>query len=108
MLYYIGRVESHIRFATSRLDMKCRQDAFAMLWYLFSPRDDRISIEVYMQEGCMPDTVLAVAPPKQMKAMLRDEGGEDGTPQFRQTNKISHCNPPLLMTCWHTSQMSSR
>jgi len=41
-------------------------------------QDDRLDIEVYMKESSMPQMVLAVAPKKVMKTMLKEDGGEDG------------------------------
>ena len=52
---------------------------------LVFPVDDQIDIEVYMKESDMPQMVVAVASKKLMKAMLKEDTGEDGDHSFPQS-----------------------
>jgi hypothetical protein len=42
---------------------------------MFSPRPDVLQLDVVMNEGCMPPTVLMLASPKVAKALLKDQPG---------------------------------
>lgn len=74
-LYCSGR--RHVKFLEATLKLKTRQDLFSLLLGVLFPQDDRLDIEVYMKESSMPQMVLAVAPKKVMKTMLKEDGGED-------------------------------
>eukprot|EP00898_Chlorokybus_atmophyticus_P003352 jgi/Chlat1/4017/Chrsp26S04085 len=58
----------------AELQLRDRQDLFALLYYLVFPTDDRLTIEVYMAEDAMPPIVFAVAKRKQGKVMHRNLG----------------------------------
>lgn len=61
---------------TAHLDLRKRQDLLSYIVNLFSPSDDELKIEVEMNEASMPPLVLAVAPPKIIRAMLKDEDNQ--------------------------------
>lgn len=74
-LHCSGR--KHCKFLEATLKLKPRQDLFALLLGVLFPQDDQVNIEVYMKEASMPQMVMAVATKKLMKAMLKEDGGED-------------------------------
>ena len=49
------------------MNIKARQDLIYTAWELYEPATSTITIEVYMQDGHMPPTVLAVGQPHLIK-----------------------------------------
>lgn len=64
---------------TATLDLRKRQDLLSYAYSLVSPSDDELNIEIEMNESAMPPLVLAVAPPKTARAMLKDEENKGET-----------------------------
>lgn len=60
------------------LNLKARQDVFSQLWYLLSPREDMLELEVFMAEAGMPQTMLLMGQPKLVKALLKENDGKIG------------------------------
>lgn len=54
------------------MDLKFRHDLLSVLWYLVVPRQDEITVEVYMSEEAMDPFVLAVTRRRGAKAYLKD------------------------------------
>lgn len=75
-LYCTGR--RFCKFMEARLKLRNRQDLFSFLLGLLFPVDDQLDVDVYMKDSNMPLIVLAIATKKLMKAMLKEETGEDG------------------------------
>ncbi len=46
------------------LNLRARQDLLALVWYLINPMEDTVTFEAFMNEGSMPQIVVAVATPK--------------------------------------------
>ncbi|CAD7701327.1 unnamed protein product [Ostreobium quekettii] len=69
-LYGGGR--RHCDGFLATLDLRAREDLLSMASYLLLRRDDHLNVEVYMSEGCMPPTVLAVGAPKVVRELARD------------------------------------
>jgi hypothetical protein len=57
----------------ANLELRRRQDIFAQIWYHISPRPDFVDIEIAMNEGAMPPTVLFVGQPRFAKERLAEE-----------------------------------
>lgn len=57
---------------TADIDLLARQDLLSMVWYLISPREELINIEVQMNENSMPPIVLAVAIPRIARTLPKD------------------------------------
>ena len=70
------------------LKLKPRQDLFSLAVGLIFPMDDQLDVEVYMKESDMPQMVLAIATKKLMRAMLKDETGEEGAHCCRNFKSI--------------------
>ena len=70
------------------LKLKPRQDIFSLLISLVFPMDDQLDVDVYMKESDMPQMVLAIATRKLMRAMLKEETGEEGVPTYLSTNNL--------------------
>lgn len=71
LFYASGR-----RFCSSlrgNLEMKRRQDLFAMAWYVINPRPDFVDLEIAMDEGAMPQMVLFIGQPRFAKERLGEE-----------------------------------
>ena len=95
------------------LKLKERQDLFSLVLGILFPTEDKLEIDVYMKEGSMPQTVLAIATKKAMRAMLAEETGEDGMHSF-QLQSLVHQNPNvvsvlglLCFLCCHVSVLQS-
>ncbi|MEW5299310.1 MAG: hypothetical protein WDW38_003397 [Sanguina aurantia] len=52
------------------LNLQARQDLATQLVSLVDPKEDTLQVEVYMNESAMPMSVLAVAVPKAMRALV--------------------------------------
>jgi hypothetical protein len=52
------------------MNLRSRHDLLYLGFYLVEPRDDTITLEVYMNDRSMPPTVLAVGMPKSVKQLL--------------------------------------
>lgn len=55
------------------LNLKARQDLLTQLVSLVDPKEDTLQVEVYMNESAMPMSVLAVAVPKAMRALVAEQ-----------------------------------
>eukprot|EP01026_Neomeris_dumetosa_P046009 TRINITY_DN3910_c0_g1_i2.p2 TRINITY_DN3910_c0_g1~~TRINITY_DN3910_c0_g1_i2.p2 ORF type:complete len:437 (-),score=77.46 TRINITY_DN3910_c0_g1_i2:357-1667(-) len=55
------------------LDLQPRQDIVSLLLALVWPKDDRVEIEVNMNESCMPPMVIAVGTSKAIKQLMTDK-----------------------------------
>ena len=75
-LYLTGR--RFCKFAEATLKLRQRQDLFSLLIGLIYPLEDQLDVEVYMKESNMPQMVMAITNKKLMKAMLKEDSGEDG------------------------------
>ncbi|KAK9811206.1 hypothetical protein WJX73_010422 [Symbiochloris irregularis] len=74
-MYATGRRFCHSLTAT--LELRKRHDLLSYAVSLFSPSDDELNVEVEMNESSMPPLVLAVAPPKTIRSMLKDEDNKE-------------------------------
>eukprot|EP00892_Ulva_mutabilis_P011576 jgi/Ulvmu1/8791/UM048_0046.1 len=52
--------------------LRSRHDLLALASYAINPCEDHLVIEVSMHAACMPPTVLAVAPAKQLRTLQKD------------------------------------
>lgn len=95
-LYCSGR--RHCKSLQAIIKLRERQDIFNSVLGLVFPSEDKVEIDVYMKEGSMPQTVIAVATKKIMRIMLQEETGEDGM------NFISLLNYSSSMVMTHTFQ----
>ena len=78
------------------LKLKPRQDLFSLLIGLVFPMDDQLDVEIYMKESDMPQMVLAIATKKLMRAMLKEDTGEEGKQLFLFMHKLySFCHKKL-------------
>lgn len=68
--YASGR--RHCSWLSATLELVNRQDLLSVIWEVVSPSQDRLDIEVCMNEGSMQQMVLLVAAPKVAKEMVKD------------------------------------
>lgn len=64
------------RSLTAHLDLRKRQDLLSYLVRLVSPGDDVLDIEVEMNEAAMPPIVLAIAAPRTIRGLAKDESNK--------------------------------
>lgn len=60
---------------------------------MFNPRPDLLQLDVVMNEGCMPPTVLMIAAPKVAKALLKDQ---PGIKDFAKTVQVRYTGGCLI------------
>ncbi|KAK3264747.1 hypothetical protein CYMTET_26528, partial [Cymbomonas tetramitiformis] len=70
-LYLSGR--QHCQCAMATLALRKRQDLYSYLWYLVSPEDDKLTIDVTMNPENMEKMVFLVAPTKTARAMVKEK-----------------------------------